>query len=267
MSWFPIAVRKILPGWRPDAPEAFLLEGRRPGAKILVACLGDSITQGQVSANYVDILAQRFNASGHQFINAGVNGDLAFNVAKRLDAVIACRPDVVTLLVGTNDVNARFDDVWGERYRKDQGLPTAPTLAWYIRNVEEIVTRLQAETQARIALIGIPPLGEDLSGRMNGLVREYNAALHEIAGRHGIPCLPLYGRLVGLLPPGHAPPPYAGAIAEILKAGMSAQLLRRSWDDISRRNGLAVLTDHIHLNDRAAAVVADLVAGFLGDGQ
>lgn len=40
-------------------------------------------------------------------------------------------------------------------------------------------------------------------------------------------------------------------------------LLRRSWDDIGRRNGLALLTDHIHLNDRAADILADLVNGFL----
>lgn len=263
MSWLPVGVRRYLPGWRPDAPEAFLLEGRRHGATTLVACIGDSITHGLISANYVDILDRRLRPGGFQFVNAGVNGDLAFNILKRLDEVVACRPDVVTLLVGTNDVNARFDAVWEQRYRKDQGLPVPPTLEWYSGNVEAILTRLQAETEARIALIELPMLGEDLSGRMNGLVRAYNAALHGIAGRRGISCLPLHDRLIGLMPAGHAPPPYAGDIMEIIKAGFGSQLLRRSWDDISRRNGLAVLTDHIHLNDRAAGAVADLVQGFL----
>jgi hypothetical protein len=45
----------------------------------------------------------------------------------------------------------------------------------------------------------------------------------------------------------------------MVRAILSHHILRRSWDDISGRNGLAVLTDHIHLNDRAAAVVADLI--------
>ena len=263
MSWLPVAVRKVLPGWRADTPEAFLLAGRPPATKYVVACLGDSITQGQISANYVSLLRARFGPAGTTFINAGVNGDLAFNVVNRLDAVIACRPDVVTLLVGTNDVNARFDDTWAERYRKDQGLPVSPTLAWYVENIEAIVRRLQSETQARIALVEVPMLGEDLDGRMNGLVRAYNEALHVAGKRLGVPCLPLYTRLESLFPAGHAPPPYAGDIKEILKAGMSSQLLRRSWDDIARRNGLVALTDHIHLSDRAASVVADLVAGFL----
>jgi acyl-CoA thioesterase-1 len=45
---------------------------------------------------------------------------------------------------------------------------------------------------------------------------------------------------------------------------MGHLVLRRSWNDVSRRNGLTLLTDQVHLNDRAAAVVADLVSESLG---
>lgn len=263
MSTLSVALRKRLPGWRADAPEAFLLDGRRSDTRALVVCAGDSITHGQVSANYVGRLDRRLRPAGYQLVNAGVNGDLAFNVHKRLDKIIACRPDVVTLLVGTNDINARFDAVWEQRYRKNQGLPVAPSLNFYLENIEAILTRLQDESGARVALIEIPPLGEDLSGRMNGLVRDYNAALHDIAVRRGLPCLPLYTRLVALMPEGHRPPPYKGDITQIMLAGMQAMMLGRSWDEVARRNGLAVLTDHIHLNDRAANVVAELVGDFV----
>jgi lysophospholipase L1-like esterase len=40
-------------------------------------------------------------------------------------------------------------------------------------------------------------------------------------------------------------------------------VLRRSWNEVSEAHGLALLTDHLHLNDRAAAVLADLIAGWL----
>lgn len=263
MSWLPLALRRLSPNWRSDTPEAFLLEGRRPETTTLVVCVGDSITQGQVSANYVTRLDQRLRPRGYQFVNAGINGNLAFNIVKRLDAVIACRPDVVTLLVGTNDINARFNDFWEQRYRKEQGLPVSPTLSWYCENIHAVITRLKAETQAKIVLLELPMLGEDLGGRMNGLVRDYNAALREIAAQHGITCLPLYDHLVALLPPGHTPPPYAGDINFILKAAVSAFLFRRSWDDIARQNGMIVLTDHLHLSDQAAQVVADLLGDFL----
>ena len=52
----------------------------------------------------------------------------------------------------------------------------------------------------------------------------------------------------------------------MVRAILSHTVLRRSWDDISRRNGLTVLTDHIHLNDRAAGIAADLVEGAITRG-
>lgn len=145
------------------------------GTSRLVACLGDSITQGQVSANYVKLLERRWEPKGVRFVNAGVNGDLAFNVAQRLDPVIAQRPDVVTLLVGTNDVNSQFDDAWRARYRKEQKLPVDPTQAWYTEQVDQILRRVSSETDARVAVLTIAPLGENLDSRMNRLVDAFNA--------------------------------------------------------------------------------------------
>ena len=58
--------------------------------KKLVVCLGASIVRGQFSANFVDMLKTRL--SDFQFVNAGVNGDLAYNVLRRLDAVLAQQP-------------------------------------------------------------------------------------------------------------------------------------------------------------------------------
>ncbi len=261
----PPGVRRRLPGWRGDVPEVFLAEGRRPGVHTVVACVGDSITQGQVSANYLDLLRRRWEPAGFQFVNAGVNGDLACNVARRLDSVIRCRPDVVTLLIGTNDVNAQFDDSWRARYRKNQELGVDPSLAFYAEQVDQILTRLQSGTEAELVTLDLPPLGEDLASRMNHLVGQYNEALREVATRHGVRCLPLNEQLVALLPSGHRPPPYEGSATEIIRAAVGHMLLRRTWDEVAVASGLAVLTDHIHLNDRAAGVVAQLIGGVLAE--
>lgn len=265
MRALPDALRRRLPGWRADVPEVFRAEGRHPGVHTVVACVGDSITRGQVSADYVDLLRRLWETSGFQFVNAGVNGDLAHNVARRLDEVIACRPDVLTLLVGTNDVNAQFDHSWLARYRRNQELPVDPSVTWYAEQVDLILARLQAETDVELVVLDLPPLGEDLASRMNGLVGQYNAVLHEVADSHGVRCLPLHARLVELLPAGHHPPAYEGQPIEILKAAARHMVLRQSWDDIAAVNGLAVLTDHIHLNDRAAGVVAELIGQVLGE--
>ena len=228
-------------------------------ATTLVACVGDSITRGSVSADYVTLLDHRMAPAGFEFINEGVNGNLAWNVGQRLDAVIARRPDVVTLLVGTNDVNATLDERSQRNYRRSQGLPVRASLPWYRENVAAILDRLAGETDAQVLVLDIPMLGEDLSSEWNLRVEAHTAALREICAERGVRCLPLHDRLAGMLPVGHQPPPYTGDRMLMVRAILSHAVLRRSWDDISRRNGLAVLTDHIHLNDRAAAVVADLV--------
>lgn len=229
----------------------------------VVACVGDSITKGQVSANYVRTLERRWASKDVRFVNAGVNGDLAFNVAQRLDAVIAQRPDFVTLLIGTNDVNSQFDDTWKARYRKDQKLPVDPSRDWYAEQVDQILSRIASETDSVVTVLTIAPLGEDLDSRMNRLVDDYNGTLVDIAEVHGATVLPLHDRLVGLLPSDHAPPPYEGSVRKVMTAAAQHLLLRRSWNTVSRRNGLTLLTDHIHLNDTAANAVAELIDAYL----
>lgn len=244
-------------------PKEFLKRGRKPETRKVVVCAGDSITHGFVSANYVDLLRARFAPEGYEFVNAGINGNLAYNVRQRLDDIIACKPDFVTLLVGTNDVNATLSDELEKMYRKQQGIPEKPTLDFYRQNVETIINRLQAETDAKIAIIGLPMLGEKLTSPTNAKIVEYNATLQAIAQAKNIPYLPLYEQLSSLIPADHVPPPYDGQLDLIMQATQKHYLWRKSWDAIASENGLIVVTDHIHLNDKGAKVIAELVTGFL----
>jgi lysophospholipase L1-like esterase len=248
---------------KPENPRAFAKTGRRPQTTKLIVCAGDSITRGQVGGNYVKDLMRRLGPTGFQFVNAGVNGNLAWNVLSRLDEVIACRPDAVTLLIGTNDINATFSPRTEAGYRRRQHIGQTPTLGWYRECLDAILERLRLETDAQVAVLDLPPLGEDLNSEMNRRVDAYNAALREVADEHHVPSLPLHARLVKLIPNDHRPPPYTGSTAVIVKGALSHVVLRRSFDDIGRRNGLSILTDHIHLTERGAAVIADLIDEFL----
>jgi acyl-CoA thioesterase I len=240
-------------------PRAVVAEGRRPGTSTLVACVGDSLTAGQLSADWVGLLAERLGPQGYEFVNAGVNSQLAWNVLQRLDAVVACDPDVVTLLVGSNDVLATLSPGHEARYRRFQRLPQRPTLGWYLENIERILDRLMTETRARLMVLELPLLGEDLGSDHNRRVEQYNAALRERCERRGVPCLPLHRRLADLIPAEHRAPPGSGATGPMVAAAARRLLLRQDWNTISAKQGLRLLTDHVHLNERAAAVVADLL--------
>ena len=226
--------------------------------------LGDSITRGVVSSNWIRVVARRHRHRPIDFVNAGVNGDLAFNVMARLDEVLECRPDALTLLIGTNDVQATYSEKMEQMFRRQKGLRTAPTLAGYRGSVSGILEIVRRRTPARIAVLEIPMLGEDLSSATNKKVDLYNSALRELAEEQAHELLPIRAGMEQLLTPGRTPPPYTADIAAIVRASLSHGLLRRSWDEISRRNGLEVLTDQVHVNDRAGAVIADSVSDFVG---
>ena len=262
-------VARAFAPWRTprDNPAAFMRRGRGPATRTLVVCAGDSITHGVMSADYLAPLRDRLAGDGYEFVNAGINGDLAWNVLQRLDDVVACRPDAVTLLVGTNDVLATLGPEWEPMYRRQQHIPVSPTLAWYVENLRAIIDRLQAQTGARLAILDLPPLGEDLASEINGLIRDYNKALRGAAAASGVSVLPLHDRLVELLSDDNGPPPFEGRRNLMGSALVRRLVLRRSWNEVSAAHGLAILTDHLHLNDRAAAVVADLIADWLADRQ
>lgn len=251
----------------PDSPQAFLERERRgevPAGRRRVVCAGDSITQGAISVCYVDML--RRARPDLEFINAGVNSELAYNLAQRLGDVVACRPDYVVVLVGTNDVNATigFKNAFG--YVAMESLPEAPSFEFYRHNLKGIVRRLKAETGAKVALASLPPLGEDLSHYANIRVEEYSAAIREIAEAEGARYLPLFERMRDYLQriPGRRPRPLSAAGKLLTQGVREHSFLGRSWDEISAANGFALLIDGIHLNTHGASILSSLVLEFLG---
>lgn len=232
-----------------------------------VVCAGDSITAGVVASNYVEKLRRRLPSELFALFNAGVNGDLSHDLLRRIDKVIAHRPDVVTILIGSNDVNYRFDpNSWWRYQRRATGVKLASlTPAIFRQNYIEIITRLQMAGVPQIALFSLPMQGEVLDHPINQYVLAYNQIIHNLANHFDLPYLPLYERLYTLLDANpHRPRrPYAYSYSHLLRAMIRHYLLRQSWDRIAFTNGLLVLTDCLHLSDLGATVAADLITCLL----
>jgi lysophospholipase L1-like esterase len=228
-----------------------------------VVCVGDSLTRGQVSVDYVEMLARRHRST--RFTNAGVNGELAFNVLQRLDSVIGLRPDVVSVLIGTNDANASLSEKNIRMMTRMKTLPTRPTIEWYRENLTAIVDRLTEETSARIALLSLPVLGEELGSASVQRSADYTAVVKEIAEARNVAYLPLYERQLAYLTAGGFTPGIRFRDGRLLSASAATQhfVLRRSFDSISRSRGLQLTTDLIHQNTRGATMIADLIDRFL----
>jgi lysophospholipase L1-like esterase len=247
-------------------PEQFLSRPRVPGQRVTV-CLGASIIHGRVSVDAVELLRRRFPPPDHAFVNAAVNGDLAWNALQRLPSVIACDPDTVVVLVGTNDVLASLSPRVTRAAINGKHLPVVPTLSWYAESMSRIVLDLRQSTPARVGLCSLPVLGENLASEAGQRLKAYNAVIRDVAYSCGAAYLPVYERQADYLASigrsnGAA---YEDRPALVMAAGYERYLLGSSFDRISQRHGLVLTTDQIHMNSKGAGFIVDEIERFLLD--
>ncbi|MFB7942243.1 SGNH/GDSL hydrolase family protein [Streptomyces sp. NPDC056049] len=226
-----------------------------------VACLGDSLTRAQFSVDYLDLLERRRPPGDLRLARFGVNGDFAHNLLQRLDAVVADPPDVITVLIGTNDARASLAGYPVEQAMKRKRLPDRPSAGWFQQCLGAVVARLKAETDATVALLSLPVLGQQPDGPAALASRAYSRLIGEVATTDGVAYLPLHERQVEELRRAAPPPtPYREATpAAVIGVLLQHAVLRRGLDTISRRRGLVLTTDHIHQNSRGASLIAEVV--------
>jgi lysophospholipase L1-like esterase len=231
----------------------------------LVICLGASIMRGQISSNFVDVLAERMGKEGYRFVNQGVAGYEAYNVLMHLDSAINLKPDYVVILVGTNDVTATLSATIARLSRLTKKLPQPHSAQFYRENMLQIVRALKEKTLATIGLISLPILSEDLESLPNQRIREYNALLKEIAIQEQTGYLPVYERQEEYLKDNQhqSGRTFKSGIKSSLMLLIRHYILKQSFDAISEKNGYMLVTDGIHMNSRGASFIADEIESFL----
>ncbi|WP_067812926.1 SGNH/GDSL hydrolase family protein [Nocardia inohanensis] len=142
--------------------------------------LGDSQTEGVGDGDdltgvrgWADRLAEKLAAvdPGVQYANLAVRGKLAHQVrAEQLDAAMALRPDLATVMAGVNDLlrpGFDADEVGGH----------LDAMFGALTSIGAVVATATVPDIARIT-----PLARPLSGRVNAL----NQRVRESAARHGV---------------------------------------------------------------------------------
>ena len=202
---------------------------------------------------------------GFRFINAGVAGYQSYNILVNLESAVDMKPDFVVVLVGTNDVTAALNPGISRLARLTNKTPQPPSARFYHKNMLQVVKTLKEKTSAKIALVSIPPLGEDLASLPNQRIREYNELLKEIVAEEQVGYLPVYENQEEYIKSNlqTAGRPFNGGIIPSLELMVRHFMLGQSFDMISREKGYLLLTDGIHMNSRGAAFIADAVESFL----
>lgn len=247
-----------LPSNRPDSTS------RPADGTRVVALLGDSLTHGRVGAPWVERLNPLPGNEPTLFVNGGINGELAWNLAERLDPVIALKPAAATVLIGTNDALATLSAAATERYIKTNNLPQAPDPTWFEANLRDIVERLQRDTNAHIALLSIPPISEVPDSEAWDRAAAYTAIIKRVASENALTYLPLHERFVETIANASgSPQPFTEDLGSILTGSARYYLTPARWNDVADSRGMHLLTDHIHWNERGAEITATLVNDWL----
>jgi lysophospholipase L1-like esterase len=236
-----------------------------------VACVGSSTTASKGTYRWIAELESRPQNARFRFVNFGVGGDLSFNTVRRVRRVSGLRPDRVIILIGTNDILAGVFPNFRRVVRVWKGLPHEPTAQRFRENLGLITRRLRRETDARIALSSLAPVGEDphsvdaVQSRLNALCGAYNDVIREVSAREGTDYIDFHEAFRDELDRAKTAKPFTRfSFSSFYRDYLVREMiLRRSFDEISRINGWQFHIDGIHLNTRGGRILADAVQRFL----
>ena len=241
-------------------PTKYLKKNR---TKPVVMMIGDSITHGRIGTNFVDLLSQKFN--NFDFVNAGVNGHLAWNVNQRLDEILACQAGHTFILIGTNDANATLSEKDSNNYVKRYKLPQTPDIEWYKDNLSKLVRKIQLETSSKIYLLSLPTIGEDVNSREFKHGMNYSQIIKQVSVEFKCEYLPLSETMLEQLETKNIKNPYSHnkTDTQMVKAIFNHYALGKTWNKIAENSGFVFHIDYLHLNETGANIVVQLISGQL----
>ncbi|MCW7463533.1 SGNH/GDSL hydrolase family protein [Leptospira limi] len=226
-----------------------------------IVFLGDSITHGRVSYDYVESIRKNPKLANALVVNEGINSRLTVQILEQLDSVIKLQPDNVFIMIGTNDLKATLSKEEYDQYASLWNLKEPVTEDSFVQNITTIVRRIQSETKAKIILFSPPILGEDPNSIPFLRSKRFAELTKEVATKQKVIYKPLHETLTtGLLSDQNlSKTPYAKNTWNMYWTIFKYYSTTYSWNDLGESNGYYYLTDAIHLNERGGQVVESMV--------
>ena len=259
-------VSKIISTLPEGRAEDYLKNSHQPNKKI-IACIGDSLTHGNIGQSWVDYLREQF--PNDIFLNEGINANTTWQVLQRLDPILKCKPDLIILMIGTNDALGSFDIDSGLRYKKNNNLPEVPSFEKYKEQLLELIDKIGLSS--KVVMCTLPPIGENKDSLVNQHVKKFNDYIKVVADDKNLSLLPVSDALwleiksrKYQLKSDYNPKSFP-LFRRVFGGIFHHYLLKQSWNDIAKAKGQWILFDQIHLNERGAEIVFKLAKKFISE--
>ncbi len=155
-------------------------------AQIKVSCIGNSITEGfglqSPSTQSYPVVLQSLLGSGYQVENEGVtaktllkNGDQPYWTQGKLPQVFTFKPNIVTLMLGTNDTKPQNWDTHYTEFKRD-----------YLAMVDTLYT---LSTKPRIFLVLPVPIWSNTMGIRDSAMQKIIIIIKQVALERGLPLI------------------------------------------------------------------------------
>ena len=223
----------------------------------VIACIGDSLTHGNIGECWVERLRNEYPED--IVLNEGINGDVAWQVNNRIESIVNCSPDIIILMIGSNDAMASFNKKSGERYKSNNKLPEIPTFKSYKKLLPKLLDRLNGTS--KIAICTLPPIGENIDSAINVHIRKFNDFIELTANNKNINLIPVSKLLWDDLSKrtyhikSDYDPNSLPIIRRIYGGMVHHYIFKKPWDEIAKSRGQWLLFDQIHLGERAAKIL------------
>ena len=238
------------------------LKNKRDDGKEIVVLIGDSLTHGNVQPSWVNSMRKKMGEN-FEFINAGINGETTNDVLNRINEILACDPNIATLLIGNNNLMGSFE-------RNERNYKKSKQVEWSINGFENeyrMIVKKLIENNITLAVSSLMSYGEEIGSDEFERTREYSKIIKKIADEFSLYYIPLFEEIEKYLieKGGNSNLPKIENDSLIMLQNFMVKkiLLKQSWDKISTDSRFKVTLDHIHFNNYSANLMESMVSEFI----